>query len=180
LRAHSLEAGIPSVASEEHPEVLDRLFSRADEGTLSRLLVESSILFAATRGNPAVVLKDAATAYKVNTNAIAAKVKQEFTAKDKARKTAQSTPKAAKREESCVVIPLLRDGSSSPFIVFAVPKNALGEPVPVSPSHAHPPSGPLADCAFGVDSLLLGPAPSVSTISSCMPASLIRHLSHRS
>jgi ParB family chromosome partitioning protein len=37
---------------------------RGDEGTLSRLLMESSILLAATRGNPATVLKDAASAYK--------------------------------------------------------------------------------------------------------------------
>jgi ParB family transcriptional regulator, chromosome partitioning protein len=59
---------------------------RADEGTLSRLLVESSILLAASRGNPANVLKDAASAYKVDTDAIAAKVKQEFAAKEKAKK----------------------------------------------------------------------------------------------
>ncbi len=71
---------------------------RADEGTLSRLLVESSILLAATRGNPAAILKDAATAYKVDTDAIAAKVKQEFAAKEKAKKTphrSQTAKKAA-------------------------------------------------------------------------------------
>jgi ParB family chromosome partitioning protein len=59
---------------------------RADESTLSRLLVEASILLAASRGNPSSVLKDAATAYKVDTDAIATKVKQEFAAKEKARK----------------------------------------------------------------------------------------------
>jgi ParB family chromosome partitioning protein len=59
--------------------------------------VESSILLAASRGNPATILKDAASTYKVDTDAIAAKVKQEFTAKEKARKTAQATPKAAKK-----------------------------------------------------------------------------------
>ncbi len=58
---------------------------RADEGTLSRLMVEASILLAASRGNPAAVLKDAATAYKVDTDAIAAKVKQEFTSKERAK-----------------------------------------------------------------------------------------------
>jgi len=61
---------------------------RADEGTLSRLLVESSILLAASRGNPASILKEAATAYKVDTDAITAKVRQEFTAKEKAKKAA--------------------------------------------------------------------------------------------
>lgn len=44
---------------------------RADEGTLSRLLVESSIPLAASRGNPSVELKDAASVYKVDTDAIA-------------------------------------------------------------------------------------------------------------
>ncbi|TCK71858.1 hypothetical protein C7378_2479, partial [Acidipila rosea] len=67
------------------------------KGTLSRLLVESSILLAATRGNPSTILKDAATAYKVDTDAIAAKVKQEFAAKEKAKKAPQPTPKAAKK-----------------------------------------------------------------------------------
>jgi ParB family chromosome partitioning protein len=70
---------------------------RADEGTLSRLLVESSILLAASRGNPSTILKDAASAYKVDTDAIAAKVKQEFATKEKAKKTTQPTPKDAKK-----------------------------------------------------------------------------------
>jgi ParB family chromosome partitioning protein len=67
----------------------------ADEGTLSRLLVESSILLAASRSNPATVLKDAATAYKVDTDAISTKVRQEFAAKEKAKKMPQPTTKTA-------------------------------------------------------------------------------------
>jgi ParB family chromosome partitioning protein len=70
---------------------------RADEGTLSRLLVESSILLAASRSNPAGVLRDAASTYKVDTDAIALKVKQEFAAKEKAKRTAQPAAKAAKQ-----------------------------------------------------------------------------------
>jgi hypothetical protein len=70
---------------------------RTDEGTLSRLLVEASILLATSRGNPATVLKDAATAYKVDTEAIAAKVKQEFAAKEKAKKTPPPATKTAKK-----------------------------------------------------------------------------------
>jgi ParB family chromosome partitioning protein len=70
---------------------------RADEGTLSRLLVEASILLAASRGNPSGVLKDAASAYKVDTEAIAASVRQEFTAKEKAKKTAQPAAKSTKK-----------------------------------------------------------------------------------
>ncbi|HEU4637165.1 MAG TPA: hypothetical protein VFS41_13355 [Edaphobacter sp.] len=38
-------------------------------------------------------MKDAATTYKVDTDAIAAKVKQEFAAKEKARKTVQPAGK---------------------------------------------------------------------------------------
>ena len=70
---------------------------RADEGTLSRLLVESSILLAASRGNAAAILKEAATAYKVDTDAIAAKVRQEFIAKEKAKKTPQPSTKTVKK-----------------------------------------------------------------------------------
>jgi ParB family transcriptional regulator, chromosome partitioning protein len=78
-------------------KTLSAFIRRADEGTLSRLVVESSILLAAARSNPASILRDAATAYKVDTEAIAAKVKQEFTAKEKAKKTAQPTAKAGKK-----------------------------------------------------------------------------------
>jgi ParB family chromosome partitioning protein len=77
-------------------KTLTAFLRRADEGTLSRVLVESTILLAATRGNPSTILKDAATAYKVDTDAIAAKVK-EFAAKEKAKKTPQSAVKAAKK-----------------------------------------------------------------------------------
>ena len=42
----------------------------------------------ASRGNPSAVLKEAATAHKVDTEAIAAKVRQEFAAKEKAKKAA--------------------------------------------------------------------------------------------
>jgi ParB-like partition proteins len=70
---------------------------RADEGTLSRLLVESSILLAVSRGKPASILKEAATAYKVDTDAITAKIRQEFTAKEKARERPQPATKTAKK-----------------------------------------------------------------------------------
>jgi ParB family chromosome partitioning protein len=68
---------------------------RADEGTLSRALVESTILLAASRGNPSIVLKESATAYKVDTDAISVKVRQEFAAKKKARKAPQPARKVA-------------------------------------------------------------------------------------
>jgi ParB family chromosome partitioning protein len=70
---------------------------RADEGTLSRLLVETAILLAASRTNVATVLRDAASTYKVDTDAITAKVRQEFAAKEKGKKAAQGTAKPAKK-----------------------------------------------------------------------------------
>ncbi len=74
---------------------------RADEGTLSRLIVETTILLAASRTNPATVLRDAAATYKVNTDAIALKVKQEFAAKEKAKKDSAKAPaKAAKKAKA--------------------------------------------------------------------------------
>ncbi len=68
---------------------------RADEGTLSRALVESSILLAASRGSSSTILKDAATVYKVDAEAITAKVRLEFAAKDKAKKASRPAKKVA-------------------------------------------------------------------------------------
>jgi ParB family chromosome partitioning protein len=67
-------------------KTLTAFVRRADEGTLSRMIVEASILLAASRNNSTTVLKDAANVYKVDTEAIGTKVRQEFAAKAKARK----------------------------------------------------------------------------------------------
>ena len=48
----------------------------------------TAILLAVSRTNPATVLRDASNTYKVNTYAIALKVKQEFAAKEIAKKAA--------------------------------------------------------------------------------------------
>ena len=73
------------------------LLRRSDEGTLSHLLVETAILLSASRTNAATALRDAANAYKVDTEAITAKVKQEFTAKERAKKATQAAQKPAKK-----------------------------------------------------------------------------------
>jgi ParB family chromosome partitioning protein len=65
---------------------------RSDESTLGRAVVESVILLSASRGNASQVLKDAAAAYKVDTDALAAKVKQEFAAKEKAKAAKKDSP----------------------------------------------------------------------------------------
>lgn len=68
---------------------------RAEESTLGSVLVELTIVLAATRSSGVNVLRDAATVYKVNTDAIALKVKQEFAAKEKARGEKKPPAKAA-------------------------------------------------------------------------------------
>ena len=77
-------------------KTLTAYLRRADEGTLSRMLVEATILLAASRQNGTSVLRDAATLYKVDTDAIASKVKQEFAAKARAKKESKPLPKAKK------------------------------------------------------------------------------------
>ncbi len=66
---------------------------RAEESVLGRLMVELTIVLAAARSNAPTVLKDAAAVYKVDPDAIALKVKQEFTAKEKARAEKQPPAK---------------------------------------------------------------------------------------
>jgi len=75
---------------------------KADEGELGRLLMEMVILHSArTQPNGGKVLKEAAEHYKVDPDAIALKVKHEFTAKEKMKtaKKAEFKPptKAAKK-----------------------------------------------------------------------------------
>ncbi len=77
---------------------------RAEENVLGRVLVELTILHAATRQNAAQVLRDAATVYKVDTGTIALKVKQEFAAKEKVQSVkkpvTKTLPKAAKKAKA--------------------------------------------------------------------------------
>lgn len=63
---------------------------------LSRLMVEATILLTASRHNAVNVLRDAATVYNVDTEAMAVKVKQEFAAKAREKKEAKPVSKAKK------------------------------------------------------------------------------------
>jgi ParB family chromosome partitioning protein len=76
----------------------------AEENVLGRVLVELTILHAAARQNPAQVLRDAATVYKVDTDAIALKVKQEFAIKEKVgsvkKPVTKTQPKATKKAKA--------------------------------------------------------------------------------
>jgi ParB family transcriptional regulator, chromosome partitioning protein len=67
---------------------------RAEENVLGRVLVELTILHAASRQNAAQVLRAAAAVYKVDTDAITLKVKQEFAAKEKTQAAKKSVAKA--------------------------------------------------------------------------------------
>jgi ParB family chromosome partitioning protein len=80
--------------NDSHAKLFAAFLRRADEGALGRIMVEAVILLTASRGNSAQVLRDAATAYKVDTDAVAAKVKQEFAEKEKAKAVKNSTPKS--------------------------------------------------------------------------------------
>jgi ParB family chromosome partitioning protein len=77
---------------------------RAEESVLGSVLVETTVLYMSTRHNPAQVLHEAAAAYKVDTEAITLKVKQEFAAKAKPQATrkgaAKAQPKALKKAKA--------------------------------------------------------------------------------
>ena len=90
------------IRKDRETDMLDKLFTaflrRADEGTLSRLLVEVSVVLATGRSNGTNALREAATVYKVDTDAIALKVKQEFAAKAKAKKEAKPETSSHRQE----------------------------------------------------------------------------------
>ena len=92
------------IKREKHSDSIAKLFAtylrRAEESTLGSVLVELSILLTAARQQTTQVLNEAATFYKVDTDAIAAKVKQEFAAKDKAKAEKKAAPKRPARQQA--------------------------------------------------------------------------------
>jgi ParB family chromosome partitioning protein len=136
---------------------------RADEGTLSRLMVEATILLAASRQNGTTVLKDAATLYKVDTEAIGQKVKQEqeFAAKARARKEAKPEPNPLPRPRKRPSVPSF-EGRRTCRFSFYCSKNRAGRHrfgfslQPTFPLWLRP---PLAGCAAGRRSPFLHLAP---------------------
>ena len=82
--------------SELPVKLLIAFVRKADEGTIGKLIVEAIILLSArSQSDGGKVLRTAAQAYGVDTDAVALKVKQEFAAKEKARKTSKPEPKPA-------------------------------------------------------------------------------------
>jgi ParB family chromosome partitioning protein len=92
------------IKGEKDSDTIAKLFAaylrRADESVLGSILVELTILLTAARQQTVQVLKDAATVYKVDTDAIAAKVKQEFAAKGKAKSTKKAAPKPSAKQQA--------------------------------------------------------------------------------
>ncbi|MFP5211702.1 MAG: chromosome partitioning protein ParB, partial [Acidobacteriota bacterium] len=80
--------------SDSIPKLLSAYIRKADEGELGRLLMEMVILHSArTQPDAGNALKQAADHYKVDTDAIALKVKQEIAAKEKAKATQKTIAK---------------------------------------------------------------------------------------
>ncbi len=94
LRQHSIAK--PKGPTDTPAKLLAAFVRKAEESVLGRLLVEAVILYSAQSANDnGKTLKDAAEYYKLDVNAISAKVKQEFAAKVKAKTVNQTTPKPA-------------------------------------------------------------------------------------
>ena len=70
---------------------------KADEGTVGKLIIEAVILLSArSQADAGKTLRAAAHVYGVDPDAVAMKVKEEFAAKEKAKKTLKPEPKPAK------------------------------------------------------------------------------------
>jgi len=88
--------GIKAKDGESVGKLLTAFTRKADEGTIGKLIVEALILLSArSPSDGGKVLRTAAQAYGVDTDAVALKVKQEFAAKEKARKATKPEIKPA-------------------------------------------------------------------------------------
>jgi len=86
--------GIRAKEGESAPKLLTAFVRKADESDIGKLIVETAILLSArTQSDGGKVLRAAAQVYKVDTDAIALKVKHEFAAKEKARSEKKVEPK---------------------------------------------------------------------------------------
>jgi ParB family chromosome partitioning protein len=87
--------GIRAKEGESAAKLLTALLRKAEEGVIGKLIVETVILLSASKqADGGKILRAAAQAYKVDTDAIALKVKHEFAAKEKARSAAKIEPKS--------------------------------------------------------------------------------------
>jgi len=98
LRQHGI--GKAKGPADTPAKLLVAFIRKAEESILGRLLVEVAILQSAGSANDSgKLLKEAAEFYRVDLNAITAKVKQEFAVKDKAGTVKKAAPKPAVKSE---------------------------------------------------------------------------------
>ena len=92
--------GIRAKEGESAGKLLTAFLREAEEGVIGKLIVEAAILLAASKqADGGKVLRAAAQTYKVDTDAIALKVKHEFTTKEKARLTEKPLTKAVTKAQ---------------------------------------------------------------------------------
>jgi len=97
--------GIRAKEGEAAGKLLTAFLRKAEEGVIGKLIVEAVILLSASQqADGGKVLRAAAQAYKVDTDAIALKVKREFTAKEKVHAAKKGVvkiqPKAVKKSKA--------------------------------------------------------------------------------
>jgi len=86
--------GIKAKDGESVAKLLTAFVRKADEGTIGKLIVEAVILLSArSQSDGGKILRSAAQVYGVDTDSVTLKVKQEFAAKEKARKATKPEPK---------------------------------------------------------------------------------------
>jgi ParB family chromosome partitioning protein len=86
--------GIRAKEGESAGKLLAAFLRKAEESVIGKVIVEAVILLSASKqADGGKILRAAAQAYKVDTDAIALKVKHEFAAKEKARSAAKIEPK---------------------------------------------------------------------------------------
>jgi len=92
---------IKAKEGESVAKLLGAFVRKADEGTVGKLVVEAVILLSTrTQADGGKMLRVAAQVYGIDTDTVALKVKQEFTAKDKARKAAKPEPKSPAKPQT--------------------------------------------------------------------------------
>ena len=88
--------GIRAKEGESAAKLLAAFLRKAEESVIGKVIVEAVILLSASKqSDGGKILRAAAQAYKVDTDAIALKVKQDFAVKEKARSAAKIEPKPA-------------------------------------------------------------------------------------
>jgi ParB family chromosome partitioning protein len=86
--------GIRAKEGESAAKLLTAFLRKAEDGVIGKVIVEGVILLSASKqADGGKVLRAAAQAYKVDTDAIALKIKHEFAAKEKVRSAAKIEPK---------------------------------------------------------------------------------------